>query len=144
MISARWNSPAFSNFIQRFVRASENEIDNIARRSADRVRNSIVEKTAIDTGALLRSWSGPSRHGPFDYRVSTTVEYAVTLEYGRYEVEGPRTVALGGSVLGAGYVAGPGIYSTQSPYGMVRRALAEESPVYIKRLQDMLRRAWGS
>jgi len=117
------------------------------KAQATSVREVIVRTSPVDTGFLRAHWSPAQQRGdPLTWGTSTDVPYAPTLEYGGYRRVGraqpPKTVRLGGGDLGAGFIAGAGIYSTQAPLGWVRRALAGAHPQYMLRLQNMLRDAW--
>ncbi len=107
------------------------------------VRQVVINTSPVDTGALKASWGPVTSRGPLAYGFGTAKDYASTLEYGGYPRVGPRTVRLGGGELGAGFVAGAGIYSQQAPLGFVRKALAAATPQFRLRLQNMLRQGWG-
>ena len=104
----------------------------------------IVAATPVDSGDLKASWSQATQAGDaLTWQVSTDVYYAPILEYGGYRTPGPRTARLGGGDLGAGFMAGAGVYSLQAPLGWVRRALAGTVQPFRVRLREVLRQAWG-
>ena len=108
------------------------------------VHQVIILTSPVDTGELRQSWSPPtSRGSDLIWGTGTTLYYAPILEYGGYHRVGPRTVQIGGGDLGYGFVAGQGIYSTQAPLGFVRRALAGAAEPYRRRLNTVLRQAFG-
>ena len=111
---------------------------------AKSLRQVIVNTTPVDTERLKGSWSQATQFGDeLTWQVSTDVPYATILEYGGYRNPGPRTARLGGRDLGAGFIAGPGVYSLQAPLGWVRRALAGTVAPFRLRLREVLRQAWG-
>ena len=141
-MAARFGSKA-----GQFATVLRQQGEQVVRTQAISVHEVIVRTSPVDTGFLRQHWS-PVRQGatPLTWGTSTDVPYAPTLEYGGYRHVGhnvpPKTVRLGGGALGAGFTAGPGIYSTQAPLGWVRKALAQAKPQYILRLQRLVQDAW--
>lgn len=107
------------------------------------IRQVVINTSPVDTGRLKASWSPVSQRGTLAYGFGTQVHYAPTLEYGGYPRVGPRTIRLGGAPLGAGFVAGAGIYSQQAPLGFVRKALAGSVRQFRLRMRNIVRQAWG-
>lgn len=116
----------------------------VVRDQMDTVRSAIVATTPVSTGVLRDSWS-PVTQGrdALAWGISTDLIYAPVLEYGGYPGVGPKTVALGGGALGAGFIGDAGIYSTQAPLGWVRRALAHAAPGFLRALEHEITQAWG-
>ena len=137
--AARFQS-RMARFIQRIDQAGGKATEDQMRS----VHAVIVSTSPVDTGDLRAHWGPVTQRGPLTYGTGNDRLYAPTLEYGGYVRVGPRTVGLGGGVLGAGFVAGPGIYSRQAPLGFVRRALADAAPQYQERLRNVLRQTWGT
>jgi len=107
------------------------------------IRQVIINTSPVDTGHLKASWSPVRAVGSLAYACGTNVHYAPTLEYGGYPRVGPRTIRLGGGEIGAGFVAGPGIYSQQAPLGFVRKALAGSVRQLRLRIRNVLKQGWG-
>ena len=109
------------------------------------VRQVVIATTPVDTGFLQAHW-GPvedvSAGSMIAYRIQNPTTYGPIVEYGGYRGVGPRTIAVGGGDLGAGFHAGGGIYSQQAPLGWVRKALARAWPQYHVRLRMVLKQAW--
>jgi len=118
------------------------DLEKMLSEVMGQVRQVISATAPVDTGALNRSWTPPALLGLLRVGVSTDRHYAPRLEYGGYTRTGPRTVALGGGNLGDGFVAGPGIYSTQAPLGFVRKALVRAAPVVRTRTMDVVAQIW--
>lgn len=117
----------------------------VVQQTTQDVWTTTVRTSPVDTGALRRSWTPPAhRGGPLLWGFGTDRHYAPTLEYGGYSKVGPRTIHLGGGHLGAGFVAGAGIYSTQAPLGFVRKALAQVCPAFREAMRVVVRTAWDS
>lgn len=116
----------------------------VVRDQMEAVRASIVATTPVDTGALRESWS-PVTQGrdALTWRVSTDLPYAPVLEYGGYPGVGPKTVALGGGTIGAGFLGEAGIYSRQAPLGWVRRALAHAAPGFLQAIGRAVTQTWA-
>lgn len=115
----------------------------VVRDEMETVRATIVATTPVDTGTLRDSWSPVTRGSEaLTWSVSTDLVYAPVLEYGGYPGVGPKTVALGGGTIGAGFVGNAGIYSTQAPLGWVRRALAHAAPGFLNAIGHAVTTAW--
>lgn len=133
----------FTSRLRSFRLQVEQQGAQAVRDQAISVQRVIVRTSPVDTGRLRASWTPAQERGnPLTWGTSTHLHYAPTLEYGGYRRQGPRTVYVGGGDLGAGFVAGPGIYSTQAPLGFVRKALAQASPQLQQRIRTVLRRTW--
>lgn len=126
--------------MRSFVETNGNKAVEAQMRS---IRQVIIHTSPVDTGRLKASWSPVTPRGPLAYGCGTSLHYASTLEYGGYGRVGPRTIRLGGGDLGAGFVAGSGIYSQQAPLGFVRKALAGSVRQFRLRLRNILRQGWG-
>jgi hypothetical protein len=134
----------FQARMQTFVGRVREEGSRAVQAQMQAVRQTIVATSPVDTGRLRASWSPVTQRGdPLIWGTGTTLDYAPTLEYGGYTRVGRRTVAIGGGDLGAGFVAGGGIYSRQAPLGFLRKALAEAAPQLRMRLTNMLQQTWG-
>ena len=107
------------------------------------IRQVIINTSPVDTGRLKASWNPVRAAGDLAYACGTDVHYAPTLEYGGYPRVGPRTIRLGGGELGAGFVAGPGVYSQQAPLGFVRKALAGAVRQFRLRIRNVPKQGWG-
>lgn len=106
-------------------------------------REIVVRTSPVDTGFFRDHWGPVTERGSaLSWGFENATPYGPTLEYGGYRRAGPRTVALGGGDLGAGFTAGAGIYSRQAPLGFVRKALAHACPPWHRRLENVVRQAW--
>lgn len=132
----------FDRGMRRFDHRVAVGCEQLLEEMARDLRSRVVATTPVDTGRLKRSWSPVTRRARLTWGFGTSLYYAPILEYGGYTRTGPRTVALGGGELGAGFVAGAGIYSTQAPLGFVRKALAQTAPVLRRRIPEVVARAW--
>src|ERR1041385_2566946 len=141
-------TPAAARFLSRmqgYAARVHLQGDKALQTQMQVVRQQIVATSPVDTGRLRGSWSPPRQDGDLGWSVSTDLDYAPPLQYGGYRRVGRsgKTIRLGGGPLGAGFVAGPGVYSRQAPLGFVRRALADASEPLLLRLRNVLREGWG-
>ena len=136
------NSQAFVRAIYAFLTATNQDTERWIETLTQRLRIRIMGYTPVDTGRLRNSWRSRKVHAT-EGRVSTDVEYAPVVEYGGYKGVGPRTVQAGPFAFGMDLVAGPGIYSTQAPGGMVRKAMAEEGKAMLAALAKLHQQKWG-
>lgn len=136
-------SARFESRMRQCAQRVSDQGDKATQAQMRNVHAIIVATSPEDTGDLKRHWGPVSLRGPLTWGTGNDRVYAPTLEYGGYVRIGRKTVGLGGGDLGAGFVAGPGIYSRQAPLGFVRRALADAAPQYLTRLQNVLRQTWG-
>lgn len=134
----------FQSRMNRFLQRVDQDGGKATEDQMRSVHSIIVSTSPVDTGDLRAHWGPVTQRGPLTYGTGNDRVYAPTLEYGGYVRVGPKTVGLGGGDLGAGFVAGPGIYSRQAPLGFVRRALADAAPQYQERLRNVLRQTWGT
>jgi len=81
------------------------------------LRNLVLGRTPVDTGALKRSWSPVSRTAR-GFTFGTALAYAQILEEGLYRGEGPRTVR-----------EGSGIFSRQARRGIIGPILEDENVI---------------
>jgi len=119
--------------------------DSAVRQSLDDAGRLMDSTVPVDTGALRANRSpavSGSRGNRITWSTGYTLPYAGVLEYGGYPGVGPKTVALGGGDLGAGFTAGAGIYAKQSPLGWVRKALAAVRDPLTARIYRSVRQAW--
>ena len=141
------NATAMAAKFQSRVGVVNGQVERLGDRAIEAqmrsVRQVIVNTTPVDTGRLKASWGPVTKLGTLRYGCGNPRHYGPTLEYGGYPRVGPRTVRLGGGILGAGFVAGAGIYSQQAPLGFVRKALAGAVPQLRLRLRNVLKQAWG-
>lgn len=134
----------FQSRMARFIQRLDQDGGKATEDQMRSVHSVIVSTSPVDTGDLRAHWGPVTQRGPLTYGTGNDRSYATTLEYGGYLRVGPKTVGLGGGDLGAGFVAGAGVYSRQAPLGFVRRALADAAPQYSERLQNTLRQLWGT
>ena len=122
------NATAMAAKFQSRVGVVTGQVDQFTDKAIEAqmrsIRQVIVNTTPVDTGRLKASWGPVTKRGHLAYGCGNPRHYGSTLEYGGYPRVGPRTIRLGGGILGAGFVAGAGIYSQQAPLGFVRKALA--------------------
>lgn len=142
-ISVTASAARFASRLTRLKNHVETQGAKAVEAQARSVRQVVIATSPVDTGALKASWSPVTARGPLAYGFSNPKDYAATLEYGGYPRVGPRTIRLSGGDLGAGFVAGPGIYSQQAPLGFVRKALAGAVPQLRLRIRNMLSQGWG-
>jgi hypothetical protein len=134
----------FQSRMNRFIQRLDQDGGKATEDQMRSVHSIIVSTSPVDKGPLRAHWGPVTQRGPLTYGAGNDRSYAATLEYGGYVRVGPKTVGLGGGDLGAGFVAGAGIYSRQAPLGFVRRALADAAPQYGDRLRNVLRQLWGT
>jgi hypothetical protein len=135
----------FAQDMQRFVQQVRANATTAVHAQMAATRAVLVSTSPVDTGALQGQWGAVQDDSSGDViaaSVENTAPYATILEYGGYRGVGPRTVQLGGGDLGAGFVAGGGIYSRQAPLGWVRRGLAQARAPYRQRLLQAVHTAW--
>lgn len=144
-MNATATAARFTSRLHAFGRYVESAGADAVEAQARSLHAVIVQTSPVDTGRLRESWAPPHERGsPLIWGTETAVEYAGILEYGGYRGVGPKTVALAGGDLGAGFVAEGGIYSQQAPLGFVRRALAAMLEPFKLRLSGMLQQGWDS
>ena len=133
----------FASRLQGFARRMADDGSKAVQAQAVALRAELVATSPVDTGYLRAHWS-PVTPGssPLAWKVQNSAPYAPILEYGGYRGIGLKTVGLAGGSLGAGFVAGAGIYSRQAPLGFVRRALANTAEPLRVRIRTLLGRAW--
>ena len=133
------NSAQFAQLVGRFLAAMQQETEQWIATLTARVR--AMGYTPVDTGRLQNSWRS-SMLNPLTGEVRNATPYARVVEFGGYRGLGPKTVRTGRTALGGGFTAGPGIFSSSAPTGMLRRALAEEGKEMLQTLKDILRKRW--
>jgi hypothetical protein len=116
--------------------------DGAVRQTMEDAGAYMDETVPVDTGALSRSRTREYSPRPLTWATDYPLAYALTLEYGGYRSPGPRTVQLAGGDLGAGFLAGAGVYSRQAPLGWVRKALVHMGPTFHERIYAAVREAW--
>lgn len=142
-------APAAAQFqrnMQAFRTLLTTLADGAVRQSLDDAGRLMDSTAPVDTGALKANRSpavAVSRGTRITWSTGYTLPYAGVLEYGGYPGVGPKTVALGGGDLGAGFVGGAGIYSRQAPLGWVRKALAAVRDPFTERVYAAVRQAWA-
>jgi len=113
MITMNVNIDGLKELLPKFSKLPE-VVAKATEDAAITIRNLVIGRTPVDTGALKSSWSAVKRtSGGFSFE--NDKEYAVIVEEGRYTGLGPRTVRQQG-----------GIYSRQAPGGMLAPILADE------------------
>ena len=144
-VTFTFDNKRFSDVVSRFLDITDQ--DTVATLSfiSLRVHSRILGRTAVGaTGRLQRGWKTPVRFEELAFKITTDVPYAPTLEYGAYPGVGPKTIALGTKRFGFGITVGSGIFSSQSPHGMVRRSLAEEATQLVGEIKETHQRRWGN
>jgi len=137
-----FNEARFIADIKRYLIATRAEVDDAVREAAFRARSRLLPYTAVDTGRLRAAWTPATRRRLMTWAMTNDTPYGPHLEFGLYTRVGPRTVQLGPRDLGHGFKAPGGIYSLQSPHGMVSRALAEEHDALRHSLDAALKQNW--
>ncbi len=116
--------------------------DRATQQSLEDAGRLMDQTVPVDTGRLRRSRTRVHKLRALTWGTEYPLPYATTLEYGGYGRVGPRTMRAGPGELGAGFVAGAGIYSQQAPLGWVRKALAAVNDPWRQRIHAAVRQAW--
>jgi hypothetical protein len=100
--------------IQSLLSGVPGMFDLAVQDVAKTLRNLVIGRTPVLTGALKKSWSTVSRTS-VGFTFGTDLDYAQILEEGLYRGVGPRTVA-----------SGSGVFSRQAPSGIIGPLLEDE------------------
>lgn len=121
----------------------EAQLEIAIRQTIEEVGQAMDRNAPVDTGALKADRSPVTQSDKLTWGTGYSLEYAPILEYGGYRGVGPKTLALGGGDLGAGFVAGAGVYSKQAPLGWVRKSLAVGGQRIKSRVDTIVQKSWG-